>query len=231
MIIITGATKGIGRAIANKFASKGFDLAVCARKSDELSHMKETLETAYPIKVHTFQADVSKKEEVQHFATFLLGLNTTIDALVNNAGVFLPGAIHSEAEGVIEQLIETNLYSAYYLTRHLATRLISQKRGHIFNICSIASFEAYPNGGSYAISKHALYGFSKCLREELKPHQVKVTHVMPGATLTASWDGIDLPADRFSKPEDVADIIYACYQLSPQSVIEDLVIRPILGDI
>jgi short-subunit dehydrogenase len=104
-------------------------------------------------------------------------------------------------------------------------------KGHVFNMCSIASIKAYPNGGSYAISKFALLGFSKVLREELKEYGVRVTAVLPGATRTASWDGIDLPEDRFMRAEDVAETVFSAYSISERSVVEEIIIRPQLGDI
>jgi short-subunit dehydrogenase len=107
----------------------------------------------------------------------------------------------------------------------------SAKSGHIFNICSIASIQAYPNGGSYAISKFAMLGFSKCLREELKEFGIRVSAIMPGATKTASWEGVDIPDDRFMKAEDIAETIYAAYILSSRSVVEEIIIRPLLGDL
>ena len=107
----------------------------------------------------------------------------------------------------------------------------TKKHGHIFNLCSIASIKAYPNGGSYAISKFALLGFSKCLREELKPLGIRVTAVMPGATYTSSWDGVDLPEKRFIPVEDIAETIFSAYKLSGRSVVEEILIRPQLGDI
>jgi short-subunit dehydrogenase len=90
---------------------------------------------------------------------------------------------------------------------------------------------AYPNGGSYAISKFALLGFSKCLRQEVKTLGLKVTAIMPGAVLTDSWAGTHHPEDRFMKPEDVADALYAAYSLSPNSIVEEIIIRPQLGDL
>jgi hypothetical protein len=90
---------------------------------------------------------------------------------------------------------------------------------------------AYSNGGSYAISKFALLGFSKCLRSELKGHGIRVTAVMPGATLTESWRGTDLNEDRFMKAEDVAETIYSAYTLSDRSVVEEIILRPQLGDL
>src|SRR6187551_1859801 len=96
----------------------------------------------------------------------------------------------------------------------------AKRSGHIFNMCSIASIMAYPNGGSYTISKFAMLGFSKVLREELKPWGIRVSAILPGATFTASWEGVDLPEDRLMKPEDVADAVYGAYALSGRSVVE-----------
>jgi len=110
-------------------------------------------------------------------------------------------------------------------------QMIHNRSGHIFNICSIASIMAYANGGSYSISKFAMLGFNKVLREEMKPHGIRVTAVLPGATLTPSWDGADLPASRLMKPEDVADAVMGAYLLSKNSVVEEILIRPQEGDI
>jgi short-subunit dehydrogenase len=109
--------------------------------------------------------------------------------------------------------------------------MISRRKGHIFMMCSTASITPYTNGGSYCISKFALLGMSRVLREELKPHSVKVTALLPGATLTNSWAGTDLPEDRFLKAEDVANSAWAAYALSASAVIEEILIRPQLGDI
>jgi short-subunit dehydrogenase len=110
-----------------------------------------------------------------------------VDILINNAGIFTPGSIYNEEDGLLQSMIETNVYSAYHLTRCLVPKMIEAKQGHIFNMCSIASLNAYANGGSYSISKFALLGFSKNLREELKPHHIKVTAVSPGAVMSDSW--------------------------------------------
>ena len=153
------------------------------------------------------------------------------DILINNAGQFIPGSIHNEEEGILEQMIEVNLYSAYHLTRTVLPAMIAAKRGHIFNICSIASLHAYHNGGSYSISKFALLGFSKNLREELKPHGIKVTAVCPGATMSASWNGSNIDPKRIMEAEDVAKMVYASSLLSPMAAVEDIIMRPQLGDL
>jgi NADP-dependent 3-hydroxy acid dehydrogenase YdfG len=109
--------------------------------------------------------------------------------------------------------------------------LSSGSRGHIFNICSIASLKAYKNGGSYSISKFALSGFSKNLRDEMKPHGIKVTGVYPGAAYTDSWAAAGVDPKRLMEANDIADMVFAASQLSPQACVEEIILRPQLGDL
>ncbi|WP_394995657.1 SDR family oxidoreductase [Emticicia sp.] len=231
LAVVSGGTRGIGRAIVEQFAQNGFDVVISARKEIDLGDLQLFIEKKYAVKCFIKQADLSIKVQVFELIDFILSLNRNVDVLVNNAGAFIPGNVHEEADGVLEQLIETNLYSAYYLTRGLTPKMIEQKIGHIFNICSVASLKAYPNGGSYSISKFALLGFSKVLREEMKHFGVKVTSIMPGAVYTDSWAGAGIPEERFMKPEDIAQTIWNAYNLSKNAVIEDIVMRPQEGDI
>jgi short-subunit dehydrogenase len=231
-IVITGASKGIGYAIATAFAQSGHTLWLCARGEVTLYNAVGALQTQYPTaSVKGFAADLSTTAGVQAFAGFIQAGGAVPDILVNNAGQFVPGSIHSEPNGVLEQMIQTNLYSAYQLTRQLLPGMLAQKSGHIFNICSVASQQAYSNGGSCSISKFALMGFSKNLREELKSTGIKVTAVYPGAVYTASWDGSGVPPERIMEAKDIAAMIYAASLLSPQAVVEDIVLRPQLGDL
>ena len=108
---------------------------------------------------------------------------------------------------------------------------MKRKAGHIFNMCSIASLHAYSNGGSYSISKYALMGFSKNLREEMKPFNIKVTAVYPGAVYTSSWEGSNVLPSRIMEVNDIAEMVYAASLLSPKACVEDIVIRPFLGDL
>ncbi|GAB2764961.1 SDR family oxidoreductase [Rhabdobacter roseus] len=232
LAVVTGGTKGIGRALVTKLLDGGFDVATCARHEKELRALQEEMAARYPQQtLHALPADLSTRSEVDKFVAYILSLDQAVKVLINNTGVFLPGQIHNEAEGTLEKTIETNVYSAYHLTRGLLDGMIKRREGHIFNICSTASLVAYPNGGSYCISKFALYGMTKVLREEMKPHGVKVTAVLPGATYTASWEGSDLPEERFMQPNDVATLIWSALQLSPSAVMEEILLRPQLGDI
>lgn len=229
---VTGATKGLGRAIAEILAENGFDLFVCARTTRDLEQMQGDWAERFPSRrLHIFSADMSQKTEVQAFGAFVRENCTKLDVLVNNAGIFLPGTVSEEDDGILEKLIETNLYSAYHLTRSLLPLMVPHGKGHIFNICSIASVIAYPNGGSYSISKFALLGFSKTLREEMKPKGIKVTAILPGATWTDSWKGADLPYERLMQASDVAKALWSCYGLSDAAVVEELILRPQLGDL
>ena len=151
--------------------------------------------------------------------------------MVNNVGTFIPGKLIEEEDSALEQMININLYSNYWVTKGLVNLMTNKKEGHIFNMCSIASKVAYANGGSYCISKFAFYGMSQCLREELKDFNIKVTSVLPGAVRTGSWDGTLLPDDRFIKPDDVSSSIYSAYNTSKGATIEEIIIRPQLGDI
>jgi short-subunit dehydrogenase len=232
LIVVTGGSKGIGKSIVWKFAESGFDVVTCARQKKDLLLLQGEFEIRFPKQRLLWQSvDLSKKTNVTQFVEFINWLNRPVDVLVNNTGFFVPGQIHNEPEGTLEAQIEANLYSAYYLTRALVPDMIRRADGHIFNMCSIASIMAYPNGGSYSISKFALYGMTKVLREEMKDKGIRVTAVLPGATLTASWEGTSLPPDRFMKPEDVAEAIYTAHAISKNTVIEELILRPQLGDI
>jgi len=229
--IITGGTKGIGKAVVKRFASGGFNIISCARNADDLKALKSEVEAEFDIILHVLAADLSKKNEVIKFADFVHENAAEIEVLVNNTGVFLPGSISEEPEGNLELMMNTNLFSAYHLTRALLSKFITQKAGHIFSISSIAGITAYASGGSYSITKYAMQGFTKCLREELKEKGIRVTAVLPGATFTASWEGVDLPQERFMKSEDIAEAVFSAYSLSNQTVVEEIVLRPQLGDL
>jgi short-subunit dehydrogenase len=227
-VIISGGSQGIGKALVKKFLREGFNVYTCGRQAEKLTALEQELSNPA---LKTLVADLSQKNQVINFANWILTHEKSIDVLINNAGFFMPGQIQNEEEGVLEAQIEANLYSAYHLTKALLPSFQARKSGHIFTICSTASITAYTAGGSYCISKFALLGFTKVLREELKTQGIKVTAVLPGATLTPAWDGVNLPDSRFIPADDVAETIYSAYQMSPSTVLEEILIRPQLGDI
>ena len=230
-IVITGASQGIGYAIATIFAQAGHTLLLCSKTPANILAAKEQLSKQFPQAIiFATTANLADKKDCIAFAEWCLEKGTPA-ILVNNAGFFLPGNIQDEGDHVLEQQMASNLYSAYHTTRALLPAMLKLGKGHIFNICSIASLNAYANGGSYSISKFALLGFSKNLRMELKDSGIKVTAVCPGATYTNSWKDSGVASERIMEAEDIAKMIFAAAHLSPQAVVEDIVMRPQKGDL
>lgn len=229
-IVITGGSKGIGQAIARKFAAQNYTVVISGRNEADMITLQQSLQKEGKT-LYFLKADMSVKEDVKAFGKFALEAEGELDVLVNNAGVFLPGGIADEPDGQLESTLALNVQANYYLTRELLPAFKQRQQGHIFTICSTASIVPYTSGASYGISKYALLGFSRILREELKPFRVKVTSILPGATYTGSWDGAGISPERFMKPEDIADIIWQATRLSPSAVVEEILLRPVEGDI
>lgn len=230
LAVVTGASKGIGRAIVERFAAEGFDIAFCARTQSNIDTLVKELRQKHPEqRIEALACDMSKAEGCAQFADFVRGLGQAPEVLVNNAGVFLPATVTKiEDKQAFQTMLDTNLQSAYLITQELLPSMLEAARGYIFNICSIASIMPY---SAYSVSKFALLGYSKVLREELKEKGIRVSSVLPGATLTNSWAGVELPAERFMKASDIADSVWSCYALSPQTVVEEIILRPQLGDL
>ncbi len=229
--VITGASKGIGFSVARRLAEAGFSLFIVGRDNNRLSDAKAQLLSAGAPEVYAFSGDLSQSDVAKRCTAEIFETWSSLTVLVNNAGVFLPGTMMEEEEGQFETLMTTNMNSAYHITKGLWPLLKLSNRAHVFNMCSIASITAYAAGGSYSVSKFAMLGFSKSLRLEGIPHDIRVTAILPGATLTDSWAGVDLPSTRFIKPEDVANALYSAFLINENTVMEEVVLRPILGDI
>jgi NAD(P)-dependent dehydrogenase (short-subunit alcohol dehydrogenase family) len=230
-IVITGASRGIGKAIAARFIRAGWDAALSSLHEDRITAAQEELSSLNEKSTILAEAvDMGISEQVEAFAAHVTEAFGTVDVLVNNAGVFVPGSVHEEERGALEKTMAVNLYGAYHLTRALLPQMKARRRGHVFNMCSTAGLRAYPNGGSYSISKFALLGFSRNLREEMKPFGVRVTAISPGPVLTDSWAGFEGPPERMMRPEDIAEVVWSAFHLSPQTVVEDIVLRPVEGD-
>lgn len=228
--IITGITQGIGRAIAEKLLREGFYVIGCARNVADLAAMEAEWNASGKV-LQTHVVDVADAARVKAFAEAVLATNKFPQILVNNAGIFIPGNLAEEAEGHLETTLQVNLYSAYHLTRALLPSMKIEGRGHIFNMCSVASLQAYPAGGSYSISKYALLGFSDNLREELKPTGIRVTAICPGAVWSRSWEGVEVDASKIIQATDIAELLWSAYSVSPAACPERIVIRPQGGDL
>lgn len=224
--VITGASKGIGKAIALKLAQNGYNLAICARNESELQAFAGELQ-AFDVRVIAAVVDCSKKNEVISFFNRVKTEMQTINVLVNNVGTFVPGNILDEADEVFENQQQLNTNVAYYLSKNIGKMMREAKSGHIFNMCSIASVQVIEGAGSYTVTKTALLSLNNVLRKELAEYNVKVTAILPGSTLTASWEGTTIPVETFVQPEDVANSLYSILNLSSGVNVDELILTPL----
>ncbi|KQR72578.1 SDR family oxidoreductase [Pedobacter sp. Leaf176] len=224
--VITGATKGIGKAIAMKLWEKGYDLALVARNINELEELQATLlSTGRTILIYA--VDCSNKEEVYSFLNSVEKEFDFTDVLVNNVGAFMPGSIFDEGDEVFERQQNINVNATYYISKFFGKKMRSTQRGHIFNICSVASKTPVKNGGSYSVTKAAMLSLNHVLRQELAPHNVKVTAFLPGSTKTSSWAGTTIPDEKFVQPEDIAETLMTILNLSKGVNVDEVLITPL----
>lgn len=230
--LITGATKGMGRSIAIAFAKEGINLAVCSRNEKDLTEFKlELLQINPQIKVVAQLADGSVKEQLLNFAASAEKQLGAINIIVNNLGMFEPVSILDEGENSFNKQLNTNLMPAYHLYRFFGKKMMAAREGHIFTICSVASLDPIAAAGTYSVTKFALLGLSKVMRQEMQPHNVKVTAVIPGSTLTDSWKDAVVDKDKFVLPEDVASAIVNIYKMSTGANVDEIIIRPVGGQV
>ncbi|MEO8887568.1 MAG: SDR family oxidoreductase [Mucilaginibacter sp.] len=230
--LITGATKGMGRAIAIAFAKQGVNLAICSRSANDLSSFKtELLQINADIKVFTAVADGSKKNELLQFAVAAESELGFISVLINSLGTYKYASILDEVDGDFETMLNTNLMPAYELYRFFGKKMIAKGSGHIFNICSVAALDVIPQAGSYSVSKAALLSLTNVMRLEMQPHGIKVTAVIPGSTFTNSWKGMDVDQDSMVQPEDIASAIINIYTMSTGANVDEIIIKPVKGQL
>lgn len=203
-VFITGATSGFGEACAQQFAENGWDLILTGRREERLINLKERLQKDYSIDVHTLCFDVRNESEVfEAVESMPPKLKSKISILINNAGLAVGrGPID---EGLIDdwdRMIDTNVKGLLYVTRAIVPYLKKNKRGHIFNLGSIAGKEVYPGGNVYCATKHAVDSLSKAMRIDLVEYNIKVTNIAPGAADT------EFSLVRFKGDEAVAKSVY-----------------------
>ena len=230
--VVTGATKGIGRAIVKLLAANKYNIAFCARNDKESDLLQAELKRAYPDQkfVH-LPTDCEVSADVEAFASFVLENFSSVNVLVNNAGLYIPSSFFDEKPDDLEKQMQVNVYTPYHLCKTVGQKMKLVETGHIFNICSVASIKPVVSAASYSVTKFALLGLTKVLREELKPHKVKVTAILPGSTLTNSWAGTDVPAERFVNADDVALAVLNCLNMSIGANVDEIIIQPVLGEI
>ena len=235
--LITGATSGIGRAVADIFAENKYNLIVTGRRSERLQELKAALERQHGISVLALCFDVRDNDEVVRNIASLPVEWRNIDVLVNNAGLAV-GLNHIQ-DGVLddwERMIDTNIKGLLYVTRAVSPLMVARNSGHIVNICSIAGKEVYENGNVYCATKHAVDALSKAMRIDMLGHNIKVTNVCPGAVETefsivrfkgdtqraaGTYKGIEPLTGR-----DIAECIYFAVSLPEHVCINDMMIMP-----
>lgn len=224
--VISGATKGVGKSLALALAKEGFSLALSARNKNDLEQLQSELVRNYSSNVFIYAADLSDKNSVLDFSAKVLNEFKNIDVLINNVGKYDLDRITDDGVD-LDDMMKTNLNSAYYLTKHLSINMCKNGKGHIFNICSVLSLMPRSTAATYTISKHALKGFNDVLREEMREYGVKVTAIYPGSINTSSWEGIVAPKELFVQPDDIVNIVKACLHTSKNANIEEVVIKPL----
>ncbi len=230
-IVITGASQGIGRALAEVFAEEeGARLALVARTEDKLRAVAEACrKRGAEAAVHP--CDVTDDAAVRRMAESVEEKWGAPDVLVSNAGAFTPGPLQETSAESFRQQIDVNLTAAFVVTQAFLPGMTQRGSGHLFYMASVAALRAYPGSVAYCAAKHGLLGLARVVREETKSEGLRVTTLLPGAVRTPSWEGTELPDERFMPPEDIARAVRDVYQLSGRTVVEEIVLRPQEGDV
>jgi len=235
IVLITGATAGIGKACAEKFAAAGNNLIITGRRSNRLLEMQQNLEQTYSIKVITCCFDVQEKDAVFNAINALPEAWKEIDILINNAGLALGRDSFENADlHDWETMLHTNVDGLLYVSRAVLPFMVKNKKGHIINMGSIAGKEVYENGNVYCASKFAVDAISKSMRIDLLKYGIKVTSINPGAVETefslVRYKGDEAKAaaayDGFTPltASDIADTVFYCAGLPAHVCINDLTI-------
>jgi 3-hydroxy acid dehydrogenase/malonic semialdehyde reductase len=236
-ILVTGATSGFGKAIATRFAKEGDDVIITGRREKILLELSAELRKKYKVEILSLCFDVRDKEKAEFAVSNLPADWQEIDVLVNNAGLAV--GLNPVHEGVVddwERMIDTNIKGLLYMTRFVSPLMVARKKGHIINIGSVAGKEVYPMGNVYCGSKFAVDAITKGTRIDLVSHNIKVTHLAPGAADTefslVRFKGDKKRADTVYlgftplSAEDVADVVWYVTSLPAHVTINDLVIMP-----
>ena len=230
IVLITGASQGIGAAIAKTFAkAKVGPLALVARNKRNLERVAASCRKL-GVRVETFECDVGDAGQVVAMSAAVFAKFKRIDVLINNAGQYLGKSFLDYSVAEFDNQLAANLRSVFLMSKAFVPGMVERGRGDVFNMGSIASIIGLPGGSGYCASKFGVLGLSRCMRDELKDKGIRVTTVMPGATWSPSWGPSGMSASRMMPDTDVARAFLEVYRMSRRTVVEEIVLRPQLGD-
>jgi 3-oxoacyl-[acyl-carrier protein] reductase len=225
-VLVTGASRGIGRAIALRLANLGASVAVCGRDAKALASAEAELKKSGSL-VYSQVADVTRAPDVTSLVNKTENALGPITILVNNAGIGLFGPAHEKTEAEWDRVLDTNLKSVFLVSREVAPSMIRRRAGDIINISSLAGRNAFAGGGIYCASKWGLQGLSACMAEDLREHGIRVSLVCPGSVATEFSGHGPKDASKVLSPEDVAHAVAMIVTQSPQSFISEVQLRPL----
>jgi 3-oxoacyl-[acyl-carrier protein] reductase len=223
--VITGGSKGIGKAIAAALGLEGCRVAIAARHETELEKAAEEL-SRLNIEALTIKTDVRKSENVQNLVSNVESRLGAPQILVNNAGIGRFGEVANMSEEDFRDVLETNLFGVFYCTRGFLPGMISKKEGHIVNISSLAGKNNFAGGAAYCASKHGLISFAECLMLEVRQHNIKVSTICPGSVQTEFSAG-SMEKNWALSPEDVAKAVVDVVTSSSGSLASLVDLRPL----
>ena len=223
--LVTGASRGIGLAIARRLGELGARLSLCARDSARLESATAALRNE-GFQTLAMAADVTHANEIQTLVDRTHRELGPIDILINNAGIGRFGPAHQMSEADWDAVLDTNLKSVFLVTRAVAPEMIERKRGHIVNISSLAGKNAFANGGIYCASKWGLMGLTACMAEDLRAHNIRVSAICPGSVATDFSPHTGRDTSKLLQPDDVAHAVATLVTQAPQSFISEIDLRP-----
>ena len=223
--LVTGASRGIGLAVARRLGKMGARVSICARNPVNLDRAASDLRAA-GIQVLTLRTDVTCGDEVTSLVTQTQRALGPVDILVNNAGIGVFGPFQVQTEADWNAILDTNLKSVFLVSRAVAPEMIQRKTGHIINISSLAGKSTFANGAIYCASKWGLLGLTGCMAEELRAHGIRVSAICPGSVATEFSPHAGKDPSRMLQPEDVAHAVAALVTQAPGSFISEVHMRP-----
>lgn len=230
-VLITGGSRGIGKAIATELAKFGHEILIVSQNETKLKETTSELQTKFSnVKILSLVCDLSKETEIENLKKRCAELGFLPNVLVLNAGIFKEGTLINSKSSNFYETINVDLYHIYHCVKNFHSGLKNQENSKIIIIGSTASLEPYPVGALYGVAKWGLRGYAVNLRKELMNDNIGVTLLNPGGTLTDLWEGEDLPPNRLLEPSDLGKLVNTILNLSPQAVVEEITVRPMLGD-